>query len=102
MTPATLKTLHKPIYLLLAEDKTEKAGISYYIVNSSVEGSAVIDIKGYEINKTQAEKFRKDPYGMKETLEKAKDAVNTINRKIPWNNVIRMENLNHNKPQGEK
>lgn len=91
------RTKHKPIYLVVAEDPTEKDGFAYYQAKSMIEGIPVLDLTGFQLTKTQAGQLRKDPYA----TPSAKTELEVINRKIPWHKIIRIENTNHKKPQGE-
>ena len=91
------RSANKPIYLVIAEDLLEKEGLSYYYVKNMIEGNSFLDLTGFQLTKTQAGQLRKDPYA---TLS-AKTELETVNRKIPWHRIIRIENTNHKKPQGE-
>lgn len=91
------RSVNKPIYLVIAEDPTEKDGYIYYHVKSMIEGIACLDLTGFQLTKTQAGQLRKDPYA----TPSAKTELEVINRKIPWHRIIRIENTNHKKPQGE-
>jgi hypothetical protein len=89
----------KPVYLVVVEDPTEKDGFAYYKsqdLNKSGAGS--IEIRGFQLNKTQAGQLVKDP----RATVSAKTEPKAVDRTIPWHRVIRIENTTYNKPQGEK
>lgn len=88
---------NKPIYLVVAEDPTEKDGVSFYKTQALNEGSAVLEFRGFQLTKTQAGQQVKDPYA----TQSAKTVPKAVNRKIPWHRIIRIENTTYKKPQGE-
>jgi hypothetical protein len=91
------RSANKPIYLVVAEDPTEKDGFAYYLCKSIMESTSFLDLTGFQLNKTQAGQLRKDPYA----IPGVKPELQVVNRKIPWHKIIRIENTNYKKPQGE-
>lgn len=86
----------KPIYLVIVEDPTEKDNIAYYKAQDLNEGSIpTLEIRGFQLSKTQAGQLVKDPHANSAKVGAA------VNRKIPWHRVIRIENTTYQKPQGE-
>lgn len=80
------RTATKPIYIVVAVDPTVESGYQKYLVEKLDEFTTHIEIKGYLITKAQATKLRESP--------SAKNDLETeINRKIPWVNVARIENI---------
>lgn len=86
----------KPVYLIVAEDPTEKEGFSFYKSQNLVEGGAFLELSGFHLTKTQAGQLTKDP-----RANSAKTELKAVNRKIPWHRIIRIENVTYQKPQGE-
>lgn len=87
----------KPVYLVVAEDSTEKEGVAYYQAKDLNEGGlASLELRGFYISKTQADQLTEDPYA-----KSADTDVKAVNRKIPWHRVIRIDNLTYKTPQGE-
>lgn len=86
----------KPIYLVVAEDSTEKDGFAYYKSQDLNEGGSILELRGFLLTKTQAGQLQKDPHATS-----AKTELKAVNRKIPWHRVIRIENTTYQKPQGE-
>lgn len=87
----------KPIYLVVAEDPTEKDGYAYYKSQNLIESVAVLELSGIQVTKTHAGQLQKDP----NAKGSAKTEPKAVNCKIPWHRVIRIENITYNKPQGE-
>lgn len=87
----------KPIYLVVAEDPTEKDGFAYYKSQDLNEGGSLLELRGFQLNKTQAGQLKKDPHA----TVSAKTEPKAVNCKIPWHRVIRIENTTYQKPQGE-
>lgn len=88
----------KPIYLIIANDSTEKDGIVYYKTRAlNLQGSASLEFRGFQLTKTQAGQLIKDPYA----TQSARAEPKSVNRIIPWHNIIRIENTTYQKPQGE-
>jgi hypothetical protein len=81
----------KPIYLIVARDETVKGKIVYYRTNDVTETHAYLDFRGLMLaGKAQVI----DASTVNET-----NAIQTtkteVNRKIPWVNIIRIENLSY-------
>ena len=94
----TNRSDNKPIYLLVADDPSVKDNIQYYKVLDLNEGVSVVNIKGILLTKKQADELIKNPYAKVESTE---TEVKEVNRKIPWYNVIRIDNITYKIPQGE-
>lgn len=86
----------KPIYLLVAEDPTEKGNIAYYKVKDLNDNNpSMVDIKGYKLNKTKANELVKNP--------NATVSAEAVNVKIPLHRIISIRNtIYKEKSQGEK
>jgi len=97
--PVSQPSDSKPIYLIVANDSTEKDGIVYYKTRALNQGPATLEFRGFQLTKTQAGQLLKDPYA---TTNSAKTEPKSVNRIIPWHNIIRIENTTYQKPQGEK
>ena len=95
--PPVDRSATKPIYLIVAKDQTVKGKLQYYKAVDVTRGQAAIDIRGYLLDKAQADQVVQNPY--------AKECVGTaINRTIPWHNVERIDTLKYTKSkeaQGE-
>jgi hypothetical protein len=94
--PPVDRSATRPIYLLVAKDDTVKGKLQYYKVLDLTRGQAAIDIRGYLLEKAQADQVEKNPYA-KESVGKA------VSRAIPWHNVVRIDTLKYtmSKAQGE-
>lgn len=89
----------KPIYIIVAEDLEEANKIAYYKSQDINECNTFIDFRGFQLTKAQAAQVTKEPHA----APSAKKELKYINYKIPWQRVIRIENITFNKtPQGEK
>jgi hypothetical protein len=89
----------KPIYLIVVEDPTEKDGVTFYKTQDLDEGNVTsLELRGFQLNKTQAGQLVKDP---RASTTSAKTETKAVNRKIPWHRIIRIENTTYKKPQGE-
>lgn len=91
------RSANKPIYLIVAEDPTEKDGYAYYRCKDLNEGGAILELRGFQLSKAQADKLIKDPHA----TTSAKTEPQAVNRKIPWHRIIRIDNTTYQKPQGE-
>ncbi len=91
------RSANKPIYLVVAEDPTEKDGYAYYKCKDLNEGGSILELRGFQLSKTQAGQLIKDPHA---TIS-AKTEPIAVNRKIPWHRIIRIENTTYQKPQGD-
>lgn len=87
----------KPIYLIVANDSTEKDGIVFYKTRALNQSPASLEFRGFQLTKTQAGQLLKDPYAHKGAKAESKP----VNRIIPLHNIIRIENTTYQKPQGE-
>lgn len=90
------RSANKPIYLLVVEDPTEKENVAFYMYKDFVEGSSILEFRGFKLTKTQAGQLVKNPYAT------VSAKAESVNRKIPWHRVIRIENTTYQIPQGEK
>lgn len=92
------RSANKPIYIVEAEDISVKGKTQRYRADRIDRFDTHITILGFLIDKAQADKLRGNP-NAKEV------AGREINYEIPWQKVIRIENITHNKvrkAQGEK
>jgi hypothetical protein len=85
----------KPIYIIVVEDPTEPDGFAFYKTQDINESNVWLDFRGIQITKIQAAKLAKDPHA--QITNKTTEMPKMINRKIPWQKVIRMENITYNK-----
>lgn len=77
-----------PVYILVAVDPSVKEKVQYYQVEKFDDQGTHIDIKGHLLTKAQADKLR-------EKTSTKNDLGMEINRKIPWVNVVRLENTTY-------
>jgi hypothetical protein len=83
------RSANRPIYLIVAKDPTvSKSKIQFYTSDSITEGSAAIEFRGKLLNKAQADKLSQNPYAKL-------DATVDVNRKIPWHNIERIDNITY-------
>jgi hypothetical protein len=88
------RSVNKPIYILIAEDPGSKTKVQFYKASSVVKNVSFVEIRGVELTKAQAENVRENP--------NATDAGREINHEIPWQRIIRIENVTYKKTaQGE-
>lgn len=80
----------KPIYIIVAIDPTVKGNIQYYKSQNVLETPNCVEIKGWLLTKTQADFFIKEPF----STEEAKMGIE-VNRKIPWHNVVTINNVTY-------
>jgi hypothetical protein len=72
------RSANKPIYLVEVQiDKTKL----YYKTTDLFESASYIEIRGYQLDKTEAEKLEKEPY------EEITGSKTEINIKIPWSKI---------------
>jgi len=79
----------KPLYIIVAEDPREKGGYSFYATKELALEGMVYDIRGWKLSKTNAEKLTKN-LNQKEELCKS-----SVNKKIPINRIIEIDNLTY-------
>ena len=87
----------KPIYLIVVEDPTTTDSFVFYKAQDLIETGNTLEFRGFLLTKTQADKLTKEPYA----ANSPKTEPKAVNRKIPWDRVIRIENTTYQKPQGE-
>jgi len=88
------KTINKPVYLVISESFESKSKLSFFKTTNLTKQSMWIEIRGFEITKTQADNLKENPYA-KETGE------TEINIDIPWSQVKRIVNVTY-KQQGKQ
>jgi hypothetical protein len=79
----------KPLYVIVAEDPTEKEGIIYYVTKDMIQKGFLLEFRGFVVSKKQAEMVNK---------QKSIDVIKTkngINRQIPAWKVITIDNVNY-------
>ena len=82
---------NKPIYLVIAEDPSEKSKIQFYRAQALIEAGSLIDFIGHRLTKAQKDKFVLGPY------EDPDPSWEEVNAKIPIARVIRIENVKYKK-----
>lgn len=87
------RSVNKPIYLIIADDPTETDGLAYYKSKDLNEHSSLLEIRGFQLTKTQMQQLVKKPNANSASL-------GAVNCKIPWHRIIRIENVTYQK-QGE-
>lgn len=82
------RSANKPTYLVSIEDPESKTKFAYYKALNVNKNATHVEIRGFEISKKQADELRKNPQA---TI----DAGREINHEIPWQKIIRIENVTY-------
>lgn len=90
------RSTSKPIYLLLVEDPLSTENFTYYKSSDLNENNYYVEFRGFQLTKKQAEQLTKNPNATSVKMEEK-----SVNRKIPWHRVIRIDNVKYKIPQGE-
>ncbi len=78
----------KPIYIVLTEDRTFKEGICYYKAENIDRQVSHVNIRGSVITEAQFKSLGKN-------LNAKIAKTELVNIEVPWQRVIRIENLTY-------